>query len=82
MDLDRHDLEEGWRAMTIEEILDDAARLGSAGLMIAQSGRPGDEAMLRALAEAADALDVALVDSLSRAVKGRWHSARRSGRLR
>src|SRR5690348_6302235 len=72
---DRHDLDEGRRAMTIEDILDDAARLGSAGLMIAQAGRPGDEAMIRALADAADAMDVALVDSLSLDAKGRWHSA-------
>ncbi len=67
--------------MTIEEILDDAVRLGSAGLMIAQAGRPGDEAMIRALADAADAMDVALVDSLNLDARGRWHSARRSGRL-
>ena len=67
--------------MTIDDILDDAARLGSAGLMIARAGKPGDEAMIRRLAEAAEAMDVALVDSLSLDDKGRWHSARRSGRL-
>lgn len=81
LELDRHDLAEGTRSMTIDDILDDAARLGSAGLMIARAGQLGDEAMIRRLAEAAEAMDVALVDSLSLDDKGRWHSARRSGRL-
>lgn len=81
LELDRHDLEEGTRSMTIDDILDDAVRLGTSGLLIAQAGRPGDESMIKALAEAAEALDVALVDSLSLDGKGKWHSARRSGRI-
>ena len=81
LELDRHDLEQGTRSMTIDDILDDAVRLGSAGLMVAQAGRTGDETMIRALAAAADALDVALVDCLHLDPRGGWHSARRSGRL-
>lgn len=79
---------EGMVALPVRQIVADAARLGSAGVLLAHnhpSGNPAPSAAdcraTRTLAVAAEAIDVAVVDHMVFASRGQCQSMRRMGLL-
>ena len=79
---------EGAVALPVRKIIADAARLGSAGVLIAHNHPSGDPTpsaadchATRTLARAAEAIDVAVVDHLVFARRGECTSLRRMGLL-
>jgi DNA repair protein RadC len=80
--------QEGAVDLPIRQIIADAARFGSAGILLAHNHPSGDPApsaadcrATRTLARAAEAIDVAVVDHLIFAHAGQCRSLRRMGLL-
>ena len=79
---------EGAVDLPVRKIIADAARLGSAGILLAHNHPSGDPApsaadcrATRTLARAAEAIDLTLVDHLIFAKRNRCQSLRRMGLL-
>ena len=79
---------EGQVNLPVREIIADAARLGSAGILLAHNHPSGDPTpspadcrATRTLARAAEAIDLAVVDHLIFAPKSKCRSLRRMGLL-
>lgn len=79
---------EGAVDVPVRQIVADAARLGSAGVVLAHNHPSGDATpstadcqATRTLARAAEAIDLALVDHLIFAARGECRSLRRMGLL-
>lgn len=87
IELDRHSGDMGAGDVPLDEILADAARLGSAGVILAHQDRAGDgprpeeRAATRALVAAGEAIEMTLVDHLVFAPSGECRSYRRMGLL-
>ena len=82
------DGDEGAVDLPVRKIIADAARLGSAGLLLAHNHPSGDPRpsaadcqATRSLACAAEAIDLTVVDHLVFAERGQCHSFRRMGLL-
>lgn len=82
------DGDEGAVDVPVRKIIADAARLGSAGLLLAHNHPSGDPTpsaadchATRRLARAAEAIDLAVVDHLVFAERGQCQSLRRMGLL-
>ena len=79
---------EGGVDLPVRRIIADAARLGSAGILLAHNHPSGDPTpspadcrATRTLARAAEAIDLALVDHIIFANRGECQSMRRMGLL-
>ena len=86
--LDRFDGETGSVGLPVRAIVTDAARLGSAGVVLAHNHPSGDACpsfadcrATRALSQAGEAIDLTVLDHLIFGADGQCHSMRRMGLL-